>query len=108
MKFRRRYDPGNATILEVAYARTGSMLKAARVVAFIDAWSIARAEVGHEPSIIEYCEWWGESRSTVYGHLADFREVFTVPTPGPVLDLAGKNTSRRYDLGDLAAGLTPA
>lgn len=106
--FRRRFDPRNATLLEVAYAGTGSMLKAARVVAFIEAWAIVRKELGHEPSIIEYCEWWDESRSTVYGHLADFRAVFTVDFPGPVLDLAGRNTSRRYDLGDLAAGLTPA
>lgn len=108
MKFRRRYDPANATILEVAYAHSGSMLKAARVVAFIEAWGITTRELGHEPTIIEHAEWWGESRPTVYRHLAEFREVFNAPTPTAVLAIAGSNTGRRHDLGDLAAGLAPA
>ena len=84
---RKKLDLKNCSMIELAYAKTGSMLKAARVVAFVHAWSVVRRELGREPTIAEYVEYWKESTATAYRHLAEFREVFTkCETPGQVLD----------------------
>lgn len=101
--FSRKYDPTHASLLEVAYAHTGSMLKAGRVVAVITAWGIVRDELEHEPSVIEFGEYWGLSRQTVYDQLHLFRQVFTCDFPGPVLDLMGDALSSRSNLGGVIA-----
>lgn len=101
--FKRRYDPSNASLLEVAYVHTGSMLKAGRVVAFLTAWGIVRDELGHEPSVIEFGEYWGVSRQTVYDQLHLFRQVFTCEFPGPILELLGDALGGRSDLGGFTA-----
>lgn len=100
--FKRKYDPTNASLLEVAYAHTGSMLKAGRVVAFVNAWGIVRDDLGHEPSVIEFGEYWGVSRQTVYDQLHLFREVFTCEFPGPILELVGKALGSRFDLATVS------
>jgi len=92
--------------MEFAYARTGSMLKAARVVAFIVGWAVVRRELGREPTVDEYAAWWKEHRATAYRHRAEFREVFGVSTPGPILDALERQHAQlhdRIDLGQLAA-----
>jgi hypothetical protein len=103
---RRKIDPRNCTAMEFAYARTGSMLKAARVVAFIVGWAVVRRELGREPTVDEYAAWWKEHRATAYRHRAEFREVFGVSTPGPILDALERQHAQlhdRIDLGQLAA-----
>jgi hypothetical protein len=85
---RRKFDPQRATLLEVAYARTGSMLKAARVVSFVIGWDVVRRDLGRSPSVDEYADWWKEHRASAYRHRNEFREVFPgADTPDAVLDL---------------------
>jgi hypothetical protein len=102
----RKPDLRNASVLEVAYAKTGSMLKAARVVAFVIAWGTVRDELGRTPTVDEYADWWRENRRTAFRHMAEFREVFDrCETPDPVLDLmAAQNAqaSQRFDLAAVA------
>lgn len=108
---RRTVDLKNATMIEVAYARTGSMLKAARVVAFIQAWAQVRSELGREPTVAEYEDYWRESTSSAYRHLREFRQVFTkCETPGPLLDELDRQRANDRDRLDLTAvaSLSPA
>jgi hypothetical protein len=101
---RRRIDPRDATLIEIAYARTGSMLRAARVVAFIQAWGVTRRELGRTPTMDEYVDFWGEGRSTAYKHLGEFREVFDrCEWPDPVLDLLAAAQADRADLRAVTA-----
>jgi hypothetical protein len=103
---RRKVDPTDCTLLELAYGRTGSMLKAARVLAFVTAWDVVRRDLGRAPTVDEYAAWWKESRSTAFGHQAEFREVFGVDTPDVILDLVedqGGVQRARIDWGHLAA-----
>jgi hypothetical protein len=94
----RKIDPTRCTLLELAYLRQGSMLKAARVAAFVTGWGVVRRELGHEPSVDEYAEWWKEHRATAYRHLAEFRVVFPqFETPGPVLDHLEAAAARHTD-----------
>jgi len=101
---RKKLDPHNATILEVAYAKTGSMLKAARVVAFVFAWGQARKDLGSSMSVEDFAEYWGESVATAYRQQALFREVFDLcRTPDPVLDMLEVAGGERLDLGEVVA-----
>jgi predicted kinase len=104
---RRNIDPRNASVLEVAYAKTGSMLKAARVAAFVVGWGAVRDELGRTPTVEEYAEWWRENERTAYRHMAEFREVFNrCETPDPVLDLMAAQRvqpSGRFDLAAVVA-----
>lgn len=91
-------------MVELAYARTGSMLKAARVVAFIQAWGVVREQLGRPPTVEEYAEYWGESKSTAYKHQVEFRAVFDrCRTPDPVLDLAERSKASRLDVAAFAS-----
>lgn len=104
---RRKVDPSNASVLELAYARTGSMLKASRVVAFVIAWGTTRQELGRRPSVEEFADYWGESRPTAYRQQALFRQVFDrCETPDPVLDLMEAQKAAagaRIDFGEVLA-----
>lgn len=73
---RRPLDLTNASLIEVAYAKTGSMLKAGRVVSFITAWDVVRRQLGRRPTVAEYAAWWKEHERTVWRHLELFRTVF--------------------------------
>jgi hypothetical protein len=63
--------------MQLAYRQTGSMLKAARVIAFLDCWEASTDELGRPPTMEEYAEAWNVSEATAYRHKAEFREVFT-------------------------------
>jgi hypothetical protein len=81
------------SLIQFAYGRTGSMFKAARVVGFVIAWKPVRDDLGREPTIEEYSEWWGQPVRTCFKHFAEFREVFDRADPpvwpGEVLDMIG-------------------
>lgn len=95
MKRRRKIDPTNATLLEVAFAATGSKLKAARIAALVVTWSMTRDKLGREPTITEYAREWKEERSTVYRQIEQLREVFPKATdPGDVLRLVDEQVGR--------------
>lgn len=102
MKLRRKIDLTNCTLLELAYARTGSMLKAARVSSFAVAWSVVRADLGRAPSVDEYAAWWKEPRATAYRHRDEFRQVTGLDTPDPIIDQwEAARRDQRVDLSGL-------
>ena len=105
MKLRTKIDPKRCTLLELAYLRHGSMLKASKVVAFVIGWEVVRQELGREPSVDEYAAHWREHRATAYRHMAEFRVVFPqFETPGPVIDhLATARQTEPVAWGDLVA-----
>jgi hypothetical protein len=95
-------DPAACTLIEWAYASSGSMLKAARVVAFVSAWAVTARELGRDPAVDEYAEWWGEPLSTAYKHLGEFRAVFPgAETPAAVVELMDDATWRKRSTLDL-------
>lgn len=100
---RKDIDLRNASVLEVAYLQTGSLRKAARVVAFCFAWGKVRRELGRDPSMEEYAEWWRESPATAYREQALFRQVFDCDTPAPVLDLVEARRGQVADFRPLVA-----
>jgi hypothetical protein len=105
---RRPIDVRNCTLLELAQAKTGSMLKAARVVAFVVGWETVRRDLGREPTVDEYAAWWKEDRATAYRHLALFRTVFDARpdiVPGEVLDHFAAQRRSVTDRFDFAGGL---
>lgn len=91
MRLRKKIPANECSLIQFAYGRTGSMLKSARVVGFVIAWKPVRDELGHEPTMEEYSQWWGLPLRTVYNHLEEFREVFNradpLVWPGEVLDM---------------------
>lgn len=98
----RKVDLRRASLIEVAYVRTGSMLRAARVVAFVQAWGVVRRELGRRPTMDEYIDFWSERRSTAYKHLGEFREVFDrCEWPDPVLDALEAARDERADVRGL-------
>jgi hypothetical protein len=101
---KRPLDPTNATVLEVAYARTGSMIKAGRIVAFVAAWGIVRRDLGRTPTVDEYAAGWKVPRSTSYKHLGEFRACFGLDTPDPILDRLGDRVE--VGRGDLSGLVT--
>ena len=104
MKLKRRVDPQNCTLVEYAYARTGSILKAGRCLSYLTLYAAARESLGHDPTTEEYAEWAGESRATAFRHAALWRSVFDKP-PGVVLDAIEaqqRGVQERVDLSGLA------
>lgn len=91
MRLREKIPANECSLIQFAYGRTGSMLKAARVVGFVIAWRAVRDDLGHEPTVDEYWQWWGVSRRSAYDQLTLFREVFNradpLVWPGEVLDM---------------------
>lgn len=89
---RRKTIPANeCSLIQFVYGRTGSMLKTSRVVGFMIAWKPVRDELGREPTVQEYSDWWGLPVRTCFLHLAEFREVFDRAEPpvwpGEILDM---------------------
>lgn len=108
MKLRRTIDPNRCTLIEACFLATGSYVRAAKVHAFITAWAIVRRDLGRDPSIEEYAEWWRMSRRQGFYEQARFREAFPdLADPGPLLAAAeavGENPSEPADF----AALLPA
>jgi hypothetical protein len=101
---RRRGDVSDTTPFEIAYAKTGSILKASRVLAFVTAWGVVRRELGRQPTVDEYAKFWREPRRTAYKHLEEFREAFDrCDWPDPVLDRMEEGAAGRLDASDLVA-----
>lgn len=102
--FRKHFDPRNCTLLELCFAATGgSYVRAAKVAAFVVAWSVVTHDLDREPTVEEYAEFWGMSRRQAFYEQARFREVFPqLETPAPMvelLDAAGQDEPA--DFGDL-------
>lgn len=104
---RRQIDPTDCTLVEYAYGRTGSILKAARVVSFMVQYAAARESFGHDLTAEQYAEYWGMSNATAYRHFADFAQVFGHRDVGRVLDQVAEQKVGVQDRLDLT-GLVPA
>jgi hypothetical protein len=108
MKLRKKIDLSNCTLLELAYARTGSYLKAGKLVAYVVSWGVARRELGHSPTKEEYAEFWSMNLRQAYYEQARFREAFPMlESPDRLLQMmdaqgAGAGTSG-FDAADLVA-----
>jgi hypothetical protein len=103
---RSKVDPANCTLVEWAYARTGSILQAGRVVGYVVKYAAAREELGEELSVEVYADWWGESYTTAYRHSAEFRQVFELDNPGVLLvelERQRAGVQERVDLSVLVA-----
>jgi hypothetical protein len=84
----RKLDPSNCTLLELAYAQTGSMLRAAQIVAFVIAWGQTRDRLGRSPSVEDYAADWKQPIRSAYREQARFRAAFPgLDSPDPVLDV---------------------
>lgn len=96
-------------LYEVVRRRLG-VLKGGRVLAFMVQWDVVVQELGREPTVVEYADWWGESERNVYYHLARFRECFPEErTPGRLMgQLRGDWDERRGVRGLGAARLAVA
>lgn len=88
------------SILEVCYRR-GGFFKGARVGAYIVQWAACAHDLGRQPGMEEFVQWWGEPRMTVYRHQREFREVFPEwSTPQPCAD----EVERRLEVAGRSAG----
>jgi hypothetical protein len=70
-----------------AEERVGT-LGAGKVCAFMVAWQVVRDQLGREPTVREYAEWWRMTERGAYGELRKFRQAFGEEhrTPSAILD----------------------
>jgi hypothetical protein len=96
------------SLLEVAVRRVGAR-RGARVLAFMIAWDVVRRELGREPTIEEYGEWWRISRRTAFREQALFRQVFPEESsPARLMDAARGAWDERKGVLGLGAVALPA
>jgi hypothetical protein len=96
------------TLLEVAMAQVG-MRRGARVIAFMIAWNVVRRELGHEPTIEEYGDWWKVSRATAFREQQMFREAFPgEENPARLMDAAAGAWDERKGVRGLGSVPVPA
>lgn len=75
------------SLLEVCIAR-GGLLRGALVAEFVIEWTIAAADLGHQPSVNEFAHWWRDrSERTTWRRLAAFKQVFPeFDNPAPIAE----------------------
>lgn len=96
------------SLLEVAVRRVGP-LKGARVLAFMVAWDVVRRELGHEPTLDEYAEWWRVSKRTAFREQAQFRKCFPAESdPARLMDAARGAWDERKGVRGLGNVALPA
>lgn len=82
---RRKLDPRNTSLLALCVA-LGGYRKGTRVATLIMQWAIVSHQLGREPAVHEYVDWWKDAQSerSIRRHLAEFRELFPeLATPQP-------------------------
>lgn len=101
----RATDETGTPLLQLAAQRVG-LRKAMKVLSFMVAWDHARDQLGYEPTIDQYAEWWKESAATAYRHQQVFREAFPgETTPSRLLDLAAEQANVRRGVASLGRTL---
>lgn len=90
--------------MEVAVAK-GGVRKGLRVATFVAQWTIAQAQLGHEPTVEEAADWWRESRTSWFRRQAEFREIFGLPTPAPFAAQGIAHVAERLDRRDLGRAI---
>jgi hypothetical protein len=64
------------TLLELIYARTGSMRQTYQVGETIVRWAMVRDALGRTPFVHEYAAWWKQSERTAWREMARFTKAF--------------------------------
>lgn len=90
---RKRRAP--RTLAEVAFANAG-IRSGMHAITFMVQHGLATAELGHEPSLEEYCEIHACDRATFYRHQSAFRKGFPGEDSPARLNAASGN-QERYD-----------
>ena len=89
-------------------ARVG-IRRGAKVLAFMIAWDLVRQELGHEPSVEEYAEWWRTSIRTAYREQALFRDAFPgEENPARLMDVSRGAWDERKGVRGLGSVPVPA
>lgn len=84
-----------STFLSIAVKRAGTR-QGIRAVTFMACWQIVAEDLGHEPTIEEYADWWRDSLRTAYRAQAAFREAFPgETTPRRLLDASAAHWATR-------------
>lgn len=81
-------DPpaGHLTCLEIA-VENSDIAKAVKALTWAYCWAIARQIIGHDPSVEEVADWWGDSHRTTYRNQAAFRAAFPgLQSPAPIFE----------------------
>jgi hypothetical protein len=93
------------TLFEAARQRVG-IRRAAQALAFMMQWAMVRDELGREPSLDEYREFWKVGRSTAFREQAQFRQAFPGETsPSRLLDIASSQWDARKGVASLGAAV---
>jgi len=83
------------TVAVVAIANAG-VRQGARACAFVVCWGIASERLGHDPSMVEYAEVWGESVATAYRERDAFKVAFPMLVdPAPLWAEVGARVRSR-------------
>jgi hypothetical protein len=91
------------TLFEQAQKKVG-IRRAAQSLAFMVQWGMVRDDLGREPTIYEYGQWWKLSQRTAFREQAHFREAFPgESSPSRLLDLASSQWDARKGVAGLGA-----
>jgi len=100
-----------STLLQIATKRVG-VRSGFKAVTYMVAWQIVRDDLGHDPTVAQYADWWRESQATAYREQALFREAFPEErTPARLLDATAyvwANRPNRRPSPSALAGAVPA
>ena len=77
---------------------TAGIRSGTRAIGFMVNWGLASAELGHEPSMDEYCEIHGVDRATFYRSQSAFRKAFPGEESPTRLNVVSGNQQRYDDL----------
>lgn len=96
------------TLFDVARHNAG-LRGAMKALTYMLCWGMVRDDLGRDPTIEEYSEWWKESVRTAYRHQAEFRRAFpNEENPSRLLDIASAQWDARKGVAGLGATLLPA
>ena len=74
------------------------------MLSFMIAWDVVRQELGHEPTVEEYADWWKLSIRTAYREQAAFRKCWpTEKDPARLMDAARASWDERKGVLGLGA-----
>lgn len=65
----------------VQSVKAHGMSNVMRALGFVACWSLVAEQLGHEPTLDEYREWWAASERTTYREQSAFRKVSGLEDP---------------------------
>lgn len=95
------------SLLEQCVAGGGAM-KGMRVATFIVQWAIAQSVLGPGMTLEQAARWWRENERTWYRRLKDFRSVYELRDPGPLVPAIMDAAPGLADLAEDVDRLAPS